>query len=252
LPKLKGKKYIHVGGLSNVMFRKDYNGIILHSKIKDIEIIDDSVIKVGAGLKVNDFVEYCISNDVYLPILKQIFGIPAEIGGILVNNATLSDTIEKSVIKVHCINMETGEIKDFTTEECCFQYRKTIFKDTINNKWAIIYVYFKYYSAKNNKEDLYLILENRNKHFIPTTNEGYSGCMFHVKNDHGAIGRYLYDKEIINTTYNNVYILKSFPFRFVNKDNKCSGEDLFQLSEIVMKKIYDKYGVKIDREVQFV
>lgn len=248
IPELKNKKTILVGALSNVMFRNNFNGIILHSNIKDIEIIDDKTIKIGSGLLVNDFVDFCVKNDIYLPILKQIVGIPAEMGGILVNNASFANGIENSIIKVHCINIETGEIRDFSKEECCFEYRKTLFKDVLNNKWAIIYIYMRYYSTKNNKEELSTIIETRNKFYLPQTNEGYSGCMFKPK----FYGKYLNDAEIKNLTFNDVYILNKFPFRFVNKNNKCSGEDLFQLSEIVINKIYEKYGVKIELEVQFI
>lgn len=253
LPHLQGQKYIHVGKLSNVMFRNNFDGIILHSNIKDIEIIDQNTIKIGAGLTVDELTRYCVDNDVYLPFLKQIYGIPAEMGGILVNNASMGEGIHKSVIKVHCINLQTGEVKDFSRDECKFAYRTSIFRDVLKNQWAVIYIYFQYYKAKNNEKELNDVVERRAKFFLPGTNEGYSGCMFYLRDEKlGSYAQYLQHPEIKSLTYDNVYILNKFPWRFVNKNNKATGEELYQLSEKVIEKIFEKYNVKIEREVQFV
>lgn len=253
LPNLIGKKYIHVGKLSNVMFRTDFNGVILHSNIKDIEIIDNNTIKIGAGLTVDELVQYCIKNDVYFPFLKQIYGIPAEMGGIVVNNASLGDGIHKSVIKVHCVNLQTGEIKDFARDECNFAYRTSIFRDVLNNQWAVVYIYFQYFKAKNNENELTAVVKRRTRNFLPTTDEGYSGCMFYLRSETlGNYGQYLNHPDVKKLTSDNVYILEKFPWRFVNKDNKASGEELYQLSERVIEKVFEKYNVKIEREVQFV
>ena len=252
IPFIKNKKFIHVGALSNIMFRSNYDGIILHSKISEIEI-SNNIIKVGAGVKVQDFIDYCIDNNIYLPILTDIAGIPAEMGGILVNNATCKDTIGDSVIKVRAINLNTGEIKEFTKEECNFSYRKTIFRDVINNKWAITYIYFKYYKAPNDVSKIQKIIENRDRMYLPKDRElGYSPCMFYLKHNNTYASSFLRDNEIKNLSYNNVTMLDSFPFRFINNKNKSTGNDAYILSEMVINKVREKFGVVLERETQFI
>ena len=46
--------YLHIGGGSNLLFTKDYEGTILHSRIGGVEVVaetdDDIVVRVGAGV----------------------------------------------------------------------------------------------------------------------------------------------------------------------------------------------------------
>jgi len=52
--------YLHIGGGSNLLFTKDYEGTILHSRIGGVEVVaetdDDIVVRVGAGVVWDDFV----------------------------------------------------------------------------------------------------------------------------------------------------------------------------------------------------
>jgi UDP-N-acetylenolpyruvoylglucosamine reductase len=254
IPFLNNTTYIHVGGLSNVMFKENFYGTILHSNIKEIDIIDNRTLKVGSGLKVQEFIDFCLKNNIYISILPDIAGIPAEIGGIVVNNATRRDTIESAIIKVRAINMNTGEIKEFSKNECNFSYRKTIFRDVMNNPWAITYVYFKYYPVPNDEEKITQAIESRKRICLPSNQEnGYSPCIFYMKNNTGEpISRYLQDPEIKQMTYNNVSMLSTFPYRFINNNNEASGNDAYILSEKVINAIKEKYGIIIQRETQFI
>src|SRR5262245_345613 len=56
-----------LGGGSNILFTKDFNGIVLKNEIKGIEKVnedDDHVyIQAGAGENWHQFVLYCINNN---------------------------------------------------------------------------------------------------------------------------------------------------------------------------------------------
>ena len=56
---------LHIGSGSNLLFINDYNGIILHSKIKGMELIestDESItLRVGAGEIWDEFVAYAVA-----------------------------------------------------------------------------------------------------------------------------------------------------------------------------------------------
>ena len=59
-------KVLHIGGGSNLLFLNDYDGTILHSEIKFINIVseNDSIVavQVGAGVVWDDFVAYAVEN----------------------------------------------------------------------------------------------------------------------------------------------------------------------------------------------
>ena len=64
---LQKHSFLHIGGGSNLLFIQDYNGVILHSGIQYIDILeekDDSILlKVGSGMIWDDFVKYCVNNN---------------------------------------------------------------------------------------------------------------------------------------------------------------------------------------------
>lgn len=129
-----------------MLFLNDFEGIILHSKIKTIEIAemkDDSVLlEVGSGVIWDDFVAYCVANNYYG--VENLSLIPGEAGASAVQNigaygVEVKDTIEK----VAFIEIKTGESKIFTNQECKYSYRKSIFKSELKDKVIVTHVYFR-------------------------------------------------------------------------------------------------------------
>ena len=179
LPKIKNHKYIQIGGGSNVLFRKDYDGYVLHSKINTIEILNNNIIKVGSGVKVNDYVEFCIKNNLSNICLTQLYGIPGEIGGIVVNNAAMGfKGVEQILSHIDCINLETQKLVTFNVEDCEYRYRTSKFKDIKNNKWCILYAYFKHENKSLDKRVFDNILESRKRNFLPVEQGKSIGCIW--------------------------------------------------------------------------
>ena len=58
--------FLHIGGGSNLLFTKDYDGLILHSRIEGIEVTEEDdrfvSVRVGAGVVWDDFVAYCVEH----------------------------------------------------------------------------------------------------------------------------------------------------------------------------------------------
>ena len=61
--------WLHIGGGSNLLFKGDYPGIILHSAIKGYEILEENeqkvIVRVGAGEVWDDFVAYSVDKGWY-------------------------------------------------------------------------------------------------------------------------------------------------------------------------------------------
>ena len=59
---------LHIGGGSNLLFLSDYDGIILHSGIKGIDVTiqgDHAYVRVGAAVVWDELVEFCVNNGYY-------------------------------------------------------------------------------------------------------------------------------------------------------------------------------------------
>lgn len=126
------KRYIHIGGGSNLLFTGDYDGIVIHSKIDEEEVIDENdseiVIRVGAGVKMDDFILRCCEKSLWG--LENLSGIPGETGASAVQNVgaygvEAGDRIEA----VHVYDTEEKAFKTIEKKECRYEYRHSIFKN---------------------------------------------------------------------------------------------------------------------------
>lgn len=75
--------WLHIGGGSNLLFIKDYEGTVLHSRIGGLEVTSEDEehvsVRVGAGVVWDDFVAYCVERHWYGA--ENLSLIPGEVGG---------------------------------------------------------------------------------------------------------------------------------------------------------------------------
>lgn len=145
LPSLESK-YLHIGGGSNLLFRGNFDGTILHSVIKGIEIQENCgeyvLVRVGAGVVWDDFVAWTVERG--WGGIENLSLIPGEVGASAVQNIGAYGVEAKDVIvQVKAIHLKTGEKRSFVTDECCYAYRQSIFKNELKGQYAITYVTYK-------------------------------------------------------------------------------------------------------------
>ncbi len=136
--------YLHVGSGSNLLFIKDYEGTVLHSRITGIDVTaedEDRVwVRVGAGVVWDDFVAYCVEHDWYGA--ENLSLIPGEVGASAVQNIGAYGVEVKDLItSVETINI-LGEKRVFQAQECEYAYRKSIFKRPEMKSAFVTYVNF--------------------------------------------------------------------------------------------------------------
>jgi len=135
-----------LGGGSNVLFTKDFDGYILRPFIKGIEIIDetdtDITIKVGAGEDWDEFVAYCVDHG--WGGVENLSLIPGNVGTCPIQNIGAYGVEVKDVItEVEVLNISTLKPEKFINQECNFGYRDSIFKSELKGTFVITYVSFK-------------------------------------------------------------------------------------------------------------
>ncbi len=144
--KWQGINKLILGGGSNILFTKDFEGLVIHNCIKGITCTDESeteiTINVGAGESWHDLVLYCVKNN-YAGI-ENLSLIPGTVGGAPLQNIGAYGVEVKNVIEsVETIKISSGELQMFTKEECNFGYRESIFKHELKGKYVITGVNFK-------------------------------------------------------------------------------------------------------------
>ena len=142
-----------LGGGSNVLFTKDFDGIVVQNEIKGIEVIaetDDWVyVQAGAGENWHEFVRYCIVQG--WNGIENLSLIPGNVGASPMQNIGAYGVELKDVFhELEAIHMKTGEIHYFDNGQCEFGYRESIFKKDLKNQYLISRVTFrlsKYFSG---------------------------------------------------------------------------------------------------------
>jgi UDP-N-acetylmuramate dehydrogenase len=143
-PVFKENKLLILGGGSNMLFTKDFDGLVLKISIPGIssEIINDEVIvTAGAGVVWNDLVNYCVAED--FAGMENLTLIPGTVGASPIQNIGAYGVELKDVFdSCTAFELATGEIKTFGYYDCNFAYRDSVFKNELRGKYIITAVSF--------------------------------------------------------------------------------------------------------------
>ena len=162
--------FLHIGGGSNLLFTKDYDGLILHSRIGGIEVTaEDSQtvsLRVGAGVVWDDFVACCVEHGWYGA--ENLSLIPGEVGASAVQNIGAYGVEVKDLITaVETVNVQ-GYGRVYSVEECEYAYRSSMFKRPENKSVFVTYVRFRLSKEERYTLDYGTIRQELAKYPAPT------------------------------------------------------------------------------------
>ncbi len=135
-----------IGGGSNLLFTKDYPGMLLHSAIKRVESAVQSdgtiLVRAGSGVVWDDLVAYTVKNG--WSGLENLSGIPGEVGASPVQNIGAYGAEAKDCIEsVRILRLDTLEVETLSNADCCFGYRDSIFKHELKNRCIVLHVTYR-------------------------------------------------------------------------------------------------------------
>jgi len=142
----KKNKHFILGGGSNTLFTKDFDGIVIKTSFKGINVLketkDEVIIEVGAGENWNGLVHYAVNND--FSGIENLILIPGTVGAAPVQNiAAYGQNFEDVFYKLEAIDLSNGKMKVFDKRSCEFAYRTSFFKEKGENKYLVIKVTIK-------------------------------------------------------------------------------------------------------------
>jgi UDP-N-acetylmuramate dehydrogenase len=289
-----------LGGGSNILFTKNFEGIVIKNNLLSKELIGEDqehyFVKSGAGENWHEFVLYCI--DKGYAGLENLSLIPGNVGASPMQNIGAYGVETKDVFhSLEAVEIESGEIRTFTAEDCKFGYRESIFKNELKGKYIISSVTFKL-NKKPKFNTSYGAIEqeleqmgvkklsikaisdavcNIRRSKLPNPEEiGNAGSFFknpvvdnlffeQLKKDFPEIPSYPQKDGSIKLAAG--WLIEKAGLKGYRKGDagvhqkqalvlvnygKASGNEIFELSEHVLKTVHEKFGVMLEREVNII
>lgn len=164
----KDLELLILGGGSNILFTKDFDGLVILNNIKGKEIIEQNqqsiFLKIGAGENWHELVMYCVDNG--WGGIENLSLIPGNTGTAPMQNiGAYGVEIKETFIELEALEISSGKIVKFNNSDCEFGYRESVFKNKMKNQYIILNITLEL--KKNpvlniNYGDVKAILESQN------------------------------------------------------------------------------------------
>ncbi|EKD32668.1 MAG: hypothetical protein ACD_77C00015G0001, partial [uncultured bacterium] len=134
------------GSGSNILYRGDFNGLVIHPDMREIKITRDDpehiYLRVGAGVDWDELVAYAVDRG--WGGIENLSLIPGCVGAAPVQNiGAYGSEAKDTIVDVEYVELSGGAIKTIAAGECKFGYRDSIFKNELKGLVAITFVTFR-------------------------------------------------------------------------------------------------------------
>jgi len=135
-----------LGGGSNILFTKDFDGHVLKNDIRGIAKINEDeeyvYVKVGAGENWHQFVLFCIQNN--WQGIENLSLIPGNVGASPMQNiGAYGVEIREVFLELSAFHLHDRTVYRFSVNDCEFGYRESVFKRKYKDQFAILDVTYR-------------------------------------------------------------------------------------------------------------
>lgn len=146
MPKFKTRKKMVLGGGSNVLFLRNYLGVVLKMAIQGIKVeeegSEDVLVSFGAGEDWHQCVLWTVEKG--FGGIENLSLIPGTMGAAPMQNIGAYGVELKEVFhSLEAYEVKTGRRIRFYNEDCKFGYRYSVFKGPQKDKYIITKVYLR-------------------------------------------------------------------------------------------------------------
>jgi UDP-N-acetylmuramate dehydrogenase len=134
-----------LGGGSNILLTKDFNGFVLKNELQGIEVLhedpDHVYVRAGAGENWHSFVLYCIQRN--WAGLENLSLIPGSVGASPMQNiGAYGVELEDRFHSLEAWHIVERKVYSFSKSDCEFAYRDSVFKHRHKDQFVILNVTF--------------------------------------------------------------------------------------------------------------
>jgi UDP-N-acetylmuramate dehydrogenase len=135
-----------LGGGSNILFTKDFDGHVLKNDIRGIAKINEDdeyvYVRVGAGENWHQFVLFCIKNN--WQGIENLSLIPGNVGASPMQNiGAYGVEIRELFLELNAFHVHEKSIHKFNLRDCQFGYRESVFKKNHKDQFVILDVTYR-------------------------------------------------------------------------------------------------------------
>lgn len=244
--KESGTDYFILGGGSNTLVGDGYyDGAVVLTHRMDWHKTFDGYILCGAGMASSKIAEIALEHA--KTGLEFLYLLPGSIGGALAGNARFDNiNVSDMVVWLTAVHPEEG-IKEFGKSVIQFGYK---FNSIIQEGWYICEIAMKW---ENGDESL---IRQRMEEIEKERSDSHhfdfpsSGCIF--KNDHSLniqAGRLIDSLGLKGLTVGGAQVAQ-FHANFIINTGNATASDVLELIEKIEKTVYEKTGIRLEREVR--
>ena len=139
----KDEPLLIIGAGSNILFTKDFDGLVALNRITGVEELPrgdagEYRFRAGSGENWSPLVSRMTESG--HPGLENLVLIPGSVGGAAVQNiGAYGIEAAERIDAVEIFDLESGEFRTLSTEECDFGYRSSVFKSEEGKNWVTGY-----------------------------------------------------------------------------------------------------------------
>ena len=139
-PVYRNNKHLILGGGSNILFTRNFDGLVIKVAFKGISSLDLNdnhvLVRAGSGENWHQLIKYCLQNN--WGGIENLSLIPGTAGAAPMQNIGAYGVEIKDVIEnVTGIDMRSGVSRLFENSDCHFNYRESVFKQELKEKYFI-------------------------------------------------------------------------------------------------------------------
>jgi len=140
-PEFRERPRMLLGGGSNVLFVRDYDGLVLLNRLGGLVEVDRDhaqvLVRAGAGVPWQQLVQYAVDRG--WGGLENLSLIPGLCGAAPMQNIGAYGVELKNVFyELEALDLSSGATRRFDREACQFGYRESVFKRAAAGQYAIL------------------------------------------------------------------------------------------------------------------
>ena len=212
--------------------------------MSSVKLLDDNTIYCEAGVKLGTLCNFALDNS--LSGLEFAFGIPGSVGGAVFMNAGAYGGEISQVIKRATVMDKNGGLRVVEACDMALGYRTSIFKTS-----GDIVLSAEFELARDDKN---LIRERMDDYFTRRREKQpleYPSAGSFFKRCEGHFTAQLIDESSLKgLTVGGAQISEKHAGFLINRGN-ATCTDIIELSDMVKSIIKERYGLDIEREVEY-